>query len=210
MEKTVNAFRSISEAAIELDIPQHVLRFWETRFSQIKPMKRGGGRRFYRADDIELLRAIRHLLYGEGYTIKGVQRLLKENGQKAVIALALSGGTRPMAGPGGRDYLASDDLVFQAPLNRTDASSYPESAALAAPGGAEEGAEGYRSLAAPQEGQHFAAAARLTAPRHISHDSSHASGEHSGSPVWEEEVRPQLLRALEELEECRRILTAAA
>ncbi|NDB67889.1 MAG: MerR family transcriptional regulator [Methylocystaceae bacterium] len=210
MEKTVNAFRSISEAATELDIPQHVLRFWETRFSQIKPMKRGGGRRFYRADDIELLRAIRHLLYGEGYTIKGVQRLLKENGQKAVIALALSGGTRPLAGPGGRDYLASDDLVFQAPLNRTDSSGYPETAALAAPGGEEEGAERYGAIASAHEGQHYAAPARQSVPGHISHEASHASGEHSGSPVWAEDVRPQLLRALEELEECRRILNAAA
>ena len=80
MDKSADAFRTISEAAEELDVPQHVLRFWETRFAQIKPMKRGGGRRYYRPDDMELLRAIRHLLYGEGYTIRGVQRLLKERG----------------------------------------------------------------------------------------------------------------------------------
>ena len=88
MEKSADAFRTISEAAVDLDVPQHVLRFWETRFTQIKPMKRGGGRRYYRPDDIELLKAIRHLLYGEGYTIKGVQRLLKEQGVRAVIGLA--------------------------------------------------------------------------------------------------------------------------
>ena len=72
--KAPDAFRTISEVADELDLPQHVLRFWESRFREIKPMKRGGGRRFYRPDDIDLLRGIRHLLYGEGYTIRGVHR----------------------------------------------------------------------------------------------------------------------------------------
>ncbi len=80
MEKAPDAFRIISEVASELDVPQHVLRFWESRFSQIRPMKRGGGRRYYRPDDIDLLRGIRHLLYSEGYTIRGVQRLLREQG----------------------------------------------------------------------------------------------------------------------------------
>ena len=69
MEKTADAFRTISEVAGDLDLPQHVLRFWESRFTQIRPLKRGGGRRYYRREDIELLRAIRQLLYGEGYTI---------------------------------------------------------------------------------------------------------------------------------------------
>ncbi len=87
MDKSADAFRTISEAAGDLDVPQHVLRFWETRFSQIKPMKRGGGRRYYRPEDMELLRAIRRLLYGEGYTIKGVQRILKEQGARAVISM---------------------------------------------------------------------------------------------------------------------------
>lgn len=86
MEKTVDAFRTISEVARDLDLPQHVLRFWETRFTQIKPLKRGGGRRYYRREDIELLRAIRQLLYGEGYTIKGVQKILKEQGSRGVVA----------------------------------------------------------------------------------------------------------------------------
>lgn len=84
--KAPDAFRTISEVADELDLPQHVLRFWETRFSQIKPLKRGGGRRYYRPQDVELLRGIRHLLYGEGYTIRGVQRLLREQGLRFVIA----------------------------------------------------------------------------------------------------------------------------
>ncbi len=85
MEKTADAFRTISEVAEDLDLPQHVLRFWETRFAQIRPLKRGGGRRYYRPEDVDLLRAIRRLLYGEGYTIKGVQKILKEQGARGVI-----------------------------------------------------------------------------------------------------------------------------
>ncbi len=77
-EKSAQAFRTISEVATELDVPQHVLRFWESKFSQVRPLKRGGGRRDYRPEDIDLLRRIRSLLYDDGYTIKGVQRLLKE------------------------------------------------------------------------------------------------------------------------------------
>jgi DNA-binding transcriptional MerR regulator len=88
MPKSADAYRTISEVAEELKLPQHVLRFWETRFPQIRPMKRGGGRRFYRPEDIELLRAIKTLLYGDGYTIKGVQRILREQGPRAVSALA--------------------------------------------------------------------------------------------------------------------------
>jgi DNA-binding transcriptional MerR regulator len=86
VSKGPDAFRTISEVAEDLDLPQHVLRFWETRFAQIKPLKRGGGRRYYRPDDIDLLRGIRHLLYGEGYTIKGVQRILREQGQRFVTS----------------------------------------------------------------------------------------------------------------------------
>lgn len=88
--KSPDAFRTISEAADALDLPQHVLRFWETRFSQIKPMKRSGGRRYYRPTDIALLQGIRHLLYEEGYTIKGVQRILREQGIAHVAGLGSS------------------------------------------------------------------------------------------------------------------------
>ena len=88
MDKAPDAFRTISEVADDLDIPQHVLRFWETRFTQIRPMKRSGGRRYYRPDDVDLLRGIRRLLYGEGYTIRGVQRILKEHGIASVQRLA--------------------------------------------------------------------------------------------------------------------------
>jgi DNA-binding transcriptional MerR regulator len=87
LEKAPEAFRTISEVATELDVPQHVLRFWETRFAQIKPMKRGGGRRFYRPPDVDLLQGIRKLLYGEGYTIKGVQRILREEGTAYVAGV---------------------------------------------------------------------------------------------------------------------------
>jgi DNA-binding transcriptional MerR regulator len=84
LNKAPDAFRTISEVADDLDLPQHVLRFWESRFPHIKPMKRGGGRRYYRPEDIDLLRGIRHLLYGDGYTIRGVQRILREQGVRIV------------------------------------------------------------------------------------------------------------------------------
>ena len=86
MDKSADAFRTISEVAGELDLPRHVLRFWETRFPQIKPLKRAGGRRYYRPRDIAILRAIKHLLYEQGYTIRGVQRVLKEEGADAFAA----------------------------------------------------------------------------------------------------------------------------
>jgi DNA-binding transcriptional MerR regulator len=84
LNKAPDAFRTISEVADDLDLPQHVLRFWESRFPHIKPMKRGGGRRYYRPEDVDLLRGIRHLLYGDGYTIRGVQRILREQGVRTV------------------------------------------------------------------------------------------------------------------------------
>ncbi|MBF0323770.1 MAG: MerR family transcriptional regulator [Alphaproteobacteria bacterium] len=86
--KSEAAFRTISEVAEDLDVPQHVLRFWESKFPQVKPLKRGGGRRYYRPEDVALLRRIRDLLYSEGYTIKGVQKLLREGGAKDVVAAA--------------------------------------------------------------------------------------------------------------------------
>ncbi len=95
MDKAPDAFRIISEVAGDLDVPQHVLRFWESRFPQIKPMKRGGGRRYYRPDDIGLLRGIRHLLYSEGYTIRGVQRILREQGVQFVQTVWQEGAPQP-------------------------------------------------------------------------------------------------------------------
>jgi DNA-binding transcriptional MerR regulator len=99
VDKAPEAFRTISEVAGELDVPQHVLRFWESRFREIKPMKRGGGRRYYRPDDVTLLRGIRHLLYGEGYTIRGVQRILREQGAKFVQTVWQPGAPQPSQRP---------------------------------------------------------------------------------------------------------------
>ena len=105
MEKSADAFRTISEVADDLVLPQHVLRFWETRFPQIRPLKRAGGRRYYRPTDVILLRSIRQLLYDEGYTIKGVQRLLKEQGARGLrvgdpgLVVADEGETVEPSGP---------------------------------------------------------------------------------------------------------------
>ena len=83
--KSPEAFRTISEVSKDLSLPQHVLRFWETKFSQIKPIKRGGGRRYYRPEDVDLLKGIKNLLYNDGYTIRGVQKVIKENGPKNIL-----------------------------------------------------------------------------------------------------------------------------
>jgi DNA-binding transcriptional MerR regulator len=117
LDKAPDAFRTISEVASELDVPQHVLRFWESRFSQIRPMKRAGGRRYYRADDVDLLRGIRQLLYGEGYTIRGVQRILKEHGIKFVQTVWQEGAEQPAR-------LPHDDMAEEAvePTNGEAAS----------------------------------------------------------------------------------------
>ncbi|MEP4380195.1 MAG: MerR family transcriptional regulator [Alphaproteobacteria bacterium] len=93
--KSAAAFRTISEVATELDVPQHVLRFWETKFTQVRPMKRGGGRRYYRPEDVDLLRSIRALLYDDGYTIKGVQKLLREGGLKPAASDATPAPVHP-------------------------------------------------------------------------------------------------------------------
>ena len=127
MSKAAEAFRTISEVADELEVHKHVLRFWENRFPQIKPMKRGGGRRYYRPADLELLRGIRHLLHNEGYTIKGVQKILREHGVEAVKSStqqSLGAGTSrpatassvpsPAAGRTGRRGLAA--VVAIAPV----------------------------------------------------------------------------------------------
>jgi DNA-binding transcriptional MerR regulator len=85
LDKAPEAFRTISEVADELEVPKHVLRFWEAKFAQLKPMKRGGGRRYYRPEDVALLRGIRFLLYNDGYTIRGVQKILREHGPRYVM-----------------------------------------------------------------------------------------------------------------------------
>src|SRR5271165_4639039 len=107
MEKSPEAYRTIREVADSMDLPQHVLRFWETRFPQIRPLKRAGGRRYYRPDDVERLRLIRRLLYDEGYTIKGVQKLFKEQGALALTAAATESRlpfAAPEAAPAREDF----------------------------------------------------------------------------------------------------------
>lgn len=104
--KSAEAFRTISEVANELDVPQHVLRFWESRFTQIKPVKRAGGRRYYRPDDVDLLKGIRALLYNDGFTIKGVQKVLKDRGLRHVAEIG-RGGT-----PGAPAPVVIEKLVY--------------------------------------------------------------------------------------------------
>src|SRR5688572_772935 len=115
--KAPDAFRTISEVAEDLDLPQHVLRFWETRFNQIKPMKRGGGRRYYRPEDVDLLRGIRLLLYSEGFTIRGVQRVLKEKGVGFVAGVGQSGSMQPVTAERDREPARSapEPRLRQAP-----------------------------------------------------------------------------------------------
>ncbi|MFE0753354.1 MerR family transcriptional regulator [Inquilinus sp. NPDC058860] len=99
LRKSATAYRTISEVSDDLAVPQHVLRFWETKFSQVRPLKRGGGRRYYRPEDVQLLRRIQRLLYEEGYTIKGVQRLLKEGKPAEADAPAAASGEAAPSGP---------------------------------------------------------------------------------------------------------------
>lgn len=126
--KAPDAFRTISEVAGDLDLPQHVLRFWETRFSQIKPMKRGGGRRYYRPEDVDLLRGIRLLLYGEGFTIRGVQRLLKEKGIGFVVTVGQTGSVQTVPA------MEDDETDNVAPTRQRFREAPPVAAAPAAGG----------------------------------------------------------------------------
>jgi DNA-binding transcriptional MerR regulator len=129
LNKAPDAFRTISEVADDLDLPQHVLRFWESRFPQIRPMKRGGGRRYYRPEDIDLLRGIRHLLYGEGYTIRGVQRILREQGLRTVQsvgqgrAVALPAPSHEDAAAGEPETEAGQGILKFLPRRRPDAAA---------------------------------------------------------------------------------------
>lgn len=133
MNKTAQAFRTISEVSEELDVPKHVLRFWEMKFPQIKPMKRGGGRRYYRPEDLELLSGIRHLLHAEAYTIKGVQKILREKGVDTVKSAPHAGkqdgpaetaGARPRSRSRGKGSAASRIVEGEAetPARKTRAA----------------------------------------------------------------------------------------
>lgn len=184
MDKSADAYRTISEVAEELDLPQHVLRFWETRFPHIKPLKRAGGRRYYRPQDIELLRAIKQLLYGQGYTIKGVQRILKEQGARAVT----------VASQGGSDF--GPPAVGQPPLLQVEPSWSDDEVGRGAEARPAETRAQLRGagVAAEHLMREGDAAARLAGPE----------------PAWptalSAEDAASLRSVLAELEECERIL----
>ena len=125
MDKAPDAFRTISEVAEEVNVPQHVLRFWESRFAQIKPLKRGGGRRYYRPEDIDLLRGVRHLLYGEGYTIRGVQRILREEGLAFVQSVWRTGAQAPPESDEADEELENAAVIREEPRFFAKPSSPP-------------------------------------------------------------------------------------
>jgi DNA-binding transcriptional MerR regulator len=181
--KSPTAFRTISEVAGEIDVPKHVLRFWESKFIQLKPMKRGGGRRYYRPEDVDLLRGIRELLYQQGYTIKGVQRILREEGVTFVKECWRIGGAVESAAP------AIPDVAAEAAAMARSAKSVlarTERAALPA-GATSKFREGDEALLSTRSG------------RGVKPD---------GAPLTEDE-RQKLLSALHELETCRAMLCAA-
>jgi DNA-binding transcriptional MerR regulator len=206
LEKAPDAFRTISEVADDLDVPQHVLRFWESRFRDIKPMKRGGGRRYYRPEDINLLRGIRHLLYGEGYTIRGVQRILKEQGAKFVQSVWQPGA--PQLGP----QPAEDDADVVA--NEADIGGTPHEVvargrgllallpALLGDSATEDDLPPVDGRTEPLQGtpERTRAAARSLTTRNL------------GPPSLERLARDELRKlqgALHELGECRKLLATA-
>ena len=138
MDKAPDAFRTISEVAEEINVPQHVLRFWESRFVQIRPLKRGGGRRYYRPDDVDLLRGVRHLLYGEGYTIRGVQRILREEGLAFVQSVWHPGAKPPPREAEETEAVDGDERASQ--RSDDEPSFFGVSSPLAEPAGERAGA----------------------------------------------------------------------
>jgi DNA-binding transcriptional MerR regulator len=200
MEKSAQAFRTISEVAQDLDLPQHVLRFWETRFVQIRPLKRGGGRRFYRPEDVDLLRAIRRLLYGEGYTIKGVQKILKEQGARAV-ATTYGDAAVPHA-PLPADIMAEELYSGHEDMDAADLE--PDDIAVSAsPAGTYSGSSGPTRTPPTARAATHAPAQPVPRPQaaHVPH-ASLSEAQPSLSPA----DRDLLMELLAELVECTRIL----
>jgi DNA-binding transcriptional MerR regulator len=186
MDKAPGAFRTISEVADEIDVPQHVLRFWESRFTQIRPMKRGGGRRFYRPEDVDLLRGVRHLLYGEGYTIRGVQRILREQGAAFVQSIWRAGAEVPP--PDAQDREEEDEIAATPPLGRSE----PDLSAFAASPRPVEAAGGEPSA---ERRETALAVGPVAAPAKI--------------PAIGGDDRRKLCAALDELVACNRLLETA-
>lgn len=198
--KGPEAFRTISEVAEELGLPQHVLRFWETRFPQIKPIKRGGGRRYYRPNDVELLRGVKQLLYGEGYTIRGVQRILREQGgRKTAAAAGLMAAAEQADPPLEREQPSARK---QAPV-RQDPAMGPER-----PSGGLMGESAGPDFWAPAG----RSAARLAQPEVVDEGLSDDADEAStpaaavSRPNMTDDQRTRLIGALDALLECRRLL----
>jgi DNA-binding transcriptional MerR regulator len=185
LDKAPDAFRTISEVADEISVPQHVLRFWESRFSQIRPMKRGGGRRYYRPDDVDLLRGVRHLLYGEGYTIRGVQRILREEGAAFVQNVWRDGAKQPA--PESEEDRADEDVAETADQERPDPTLFGRSSSRAQERSA-------REASAERREPTSASAATV------------AQGPPRGGAA---EDRRRLQTVLDELVDCRRLITAA-
>ena len=197
MDKAPDAFRTISEVADDLDIPQHVLRFWETRFTQIKPMKRSGGRRYYRPDDVDLLRGIRRLLYGEGYTIRGVQRILKEHGIKSVQGLIDGSPSTP-------SFAAAGEI---APHDRSehDHSVHDEDAADIDAADDEDDVE-EEVVAAPRRAPEFAPVARRPDPVILPQVSPVAAARAENNAAARKLDTTRLKAALDDLIACRQLL----
>ena len=129
--KSAEAFRTISEVSDRLNVPQHVLRFWETKFTQVKPLKRAGGRRYYRPEDIELLERLRDLLYAEGYTIRGVQKLLREKGVKDLLAETQAAPAQAAAEPPPAPAVEADGQTVLFPEPAGAAEGLPDAARAA-------------------------------------------------------------------------------
>jgi DNA-binding transcriptional MerR regulator len=190
LEKAPDAFRTISEVADEIDVPQHVLRFWESRFPQIRPMKRGGGRRYYRPDDVDLLRGVRHLLYGEGYTIRGVQRIMREQGA-AFVQNSWHEGAEAPPPELEKDQAGGAEIGGQVPETRSEPNLFAVSPARAAERGLEISGARREPTVEPaplMDAASFEAPARRDLPA---------------------EDRRKLQSALDELVACRRLIETA-
>lgn len=212
MDKAPDAYRTISEVATDLELPQHVLRFWETRFTQIKPLKRGGSRRYYRPDDVDLVRGIKHLLHGTGYTIKGVQRILKEEGVKHVQIIGRTGQI-PSKGAPAQEPAA--ERVLASPLK---SKAQPAPSEPAKPGSAEDLA----ALIAPRPRSPSKAAQRSKAQLGLFGELPEATEDTSSAQAvarmlpqaWQGlsvsgQLAQRLQSVLAELEECGQLVATA-
>jgi len=213
LNKAPDAFRTISEVADELDLPQHVLRFWESRFPHIKPMKRGGGRRYYRPEDIDLLRGIRRLLYGDGYTIRGVQRILREQGVRTVQSVGQGQAANLLVPPRDDANDGEDEpngrpaaLAFSSPMNSETSEEAEDETD-------EQESDEPASESAPQNGPISGASSLAVAPaRRVEippvRQASAPVAAPSPNGIAAEDL-DRLKQALAELEACRRLLDKA-